>query len=369
MKESNNAYDKIWYWYPQELTRFSSIWWFFLLFPRQNEGYGPKQMMFSLVSRVGNHIRINKVSHSGVERSRRAETLAEPFPGISLGWYYDGDSMHQGIIKHPVMIQVTPYKAIYGWDVDGYGGEIVASEGRSFATTAFFRGERGEAHFEVWGETISEMTSPALFDRQSIFGGANVLAWRHLSFEGEFSSPAGTEKLEGAGYFQRICLNIMPFPWKWILARFADGSFFSCYIPYLGPHLLRRGDWFFPEWVENLTLSLQESAYFCKGMSWRTVNFSKVSVNSILSNAAYPHFLVSATAENGDFLRFRAVPYTHAQVLLERQLFGPLSSTYNYNEYLFNINELVGSIDGKPISSSLIGPGFGNCEYTWGLGV
>jgi hypothetical protein len=53
----------------------------------------------------------------------------------------------------------------------------------------------------------------------------------------------------------------------------------------------------------------------------------------------------------------------------EGAMLGPLSSVYNYNEYLFGIEELAGSIDGKPISSSLIGPGCGNCEFTWGLGV
>jgi hypothetical protein len=245
----------------------------------------------------------------------------------------------------------------------------VAGEDRPFATRAFFRGEGSEARFEVWGDAVSEMTSPAIFERQSIFGGANVLAWRHLAFEGEFSTPAGTERLEGVGYFQRICLNILPFPWKWVLARFGDGSFFSCFIPYLGPHLLRRGDWFFPNRIENLTLPLQESAYYCQGDSWRTAVFSQVSVKPILGGASYPQFLVSTAAENGDFLRFRAVPYTHTQMLMERPLLGPVSSVYNYNEYLFAIEDLTGSIDGRHINLSLLGPGYGNCEYSWGLGV
>jgi hypothetical protein len=277
--------------------------------------------------------------------------------------------MHEGVVQHPTTIQLTPGSAISGWDDEGYGGEILASSGRPFATAANFRGEKGEAHFEVWGDAGSEMTSPALFERKSLFGRANVIAWRSLSFEGEFASPAGTETLEGVGYFQRICLNIMPFPWKWIIARFADGSFYSCYIPFLGPHILRRGDWFFPNRVENITLPLQPSAYFYHCGSGKTVNFSKVSVDPILDNGDYPNFLVSATSENGEFLRFRADSYTHAQVLLERSVLGPLWSLYNYNEYLFNIEDLTGSIDGKTINSSLIGSGYGNCEYTWGLGV
>jgi len=369
MNDSIGKFSKIWQWYPEDLTHFSSIWWFFLLFPRQKDGYGPKQMMYSHVSRVGNHVRINKVPHRGVARSRKAETLADPFPGIVLGWQYDGQEMHEGLVRNPAMIQVDPGKAITAWDDSGYGGEIVASEGRPFSTTAHFRGERGEANFEVWGDPVSEMTSPEIFERKSAFGGANVLAWRHLSFEGEFSCPTGTEHMEGVGYFQRICLHIMPFPWKWIIARFADDSIFSCFVPFVGPHLLRRGDWFFPAWIENLTFQLQESAYFCRGGSWRQTAFSKVSVDPILSNGSHPKFIVSAKAENGDFIRFLAGTYTHAQVLLERRMLGPLSSMYNYNEYLFRIEQLEGSIGGKPISSSQVGPGFGNCEYSWGLGL
>jgi hypothetical protein len=369
MKGSTNSHAKIWHWFPEDLTRSSSIWWFFILFPRQKEGYGPDQMMFSLSSLVGDRISINRISHAGIDRSRGAETLADPIPSMALGWHYDGQTMHDGLIKHPVTIQLDPGQAIRGWDDDGCGGEIVAGEGRPFATTAFFRGEGSEARFEVWGDAVSEMTSPTVIERQTIFGGANVLAWRHLSFEGEFTTPAGKERLEGVGYFQRICLNMAPFPWKWVLARFGDGSFFSCFVPYLGPHLLRRGDWFFPSRLENLTLPLQESAYFCQGESWRTVEFSKIFVKPVLGTGSYPHFLVSTAAENGDFLRFRAVPYTHTQILLERPLLGPLSSVYNYNEYPFAIEDLSGSIDGKPISSALLGPGYGNCEYTWGLGL
>jgi hypothetical protein len=369
MDDSQDNFAKIWHWYPEDLTLFSSIWWFYLLFPRQKDGYGPKQMMYSHVSRVGNHVRINKAPHLGVARSRTADTVADPIPGIVLGWHYDGHEMHESLVRNPAMMQVTPGKSISAWDDRGFGGEMSASEGRPFSTTAHFRGEKGEANFEVWGDPVSDITAPASFERQSVFGSGKVLAWRHLSFEGEFTCPTGTEHLEGVGYFQRICLNIMPFPWKWIIARFADESIFSCFIPFLGPHLLRRGDWFFPSRMEKLTYQIQESAYFSRGGQWQQIDFTKVSVIPILSNGSHPSFHVSAEAENGDFIRFRTATYTHAQVLLERKLLGPLWSKYNYNEYIFRIEELEGSIGGESISLAQLGPGYGNCEYTWGLGL
>ncbi|MHA2029482.1 MAG: hypothetical protein ACW99Q_08830, partial [Candidatus Kariarchaeaceae archaeon] len=38
--------------YPQLQNEFSSMWFFFVLFPKQEEGFGPKQLMFSFASKV-----------------------------------------------------------------------------------------------------------------------------------------------------------------------------------------------------------------------------------------------------------------------------------------------------------------------------
>lgn len=372
-----DAFDRLWHWYPEELTPFSSLWWYFLLFPRQEEGYGPKQIMFTLVSRVGERVRINHVPHTGITHRRPAGSVESPFPGMALGWIYDGQQMHDGLLQTPCTLQVEAGQAIKAWDEEGYGGQIVGGNGsgpengnsRPFAVEALYRGRRGEAHFEVWGDPVSEMTTPTITRRDTIVGNADVLAWRHLHFAGEFTSPAGTERLEGVGYFQRICLNIMPFPWKWMWAAFADGSIFSCFVPFLGPHLLRRGDWFFPSRLENLTLPIQGNAYFARSGSWETVEFKQVQVKTLLGHGPYPDFLVSCRRAGGDFFQFRAVSHAHTQVLLDRSLLGPLSSRYNYNEYLFRIEDLAASIGGNELGPEQLGTGFGNCEYTWGLGL
>lgn len=369
--DQEEAFNSLWHWYPEDLTPFSSLWWYFLLLPEQEEGYGPAQMMFTLVSRVGERVRINHVPHTGVTRGLPVGSIATPFSGMALGWIYDGQEMHDGLLQTPCALQVQPGQAIQAWDAQGYGGQIVAGNGNSrpFAAEALYRGRRGRAHFEVWGDPISEITAPTASRRDTVVGSADVLAWRHLRFAGEFTSPAGTEQLEGIGYFQRICLNIMPFPWKWMWATFADGSVFSCFVPFLGPHLLRRGDWFFPNLLENLTLPIQGSAYFSRSGTWETVEFEQVRVKTILGHGPYPDFLVSCRHGSNDYLQFRAVSHAHAQVLLDRPLLGPLSSRYNYNEYLFRIEELAGAIGGQPLPTEELGTGFGNCEYTWGLGL
>jgi hypothetical protein len=89
----------------------------------------------------------------------------------------------------------------------------------------------------------------------------------------------------------------------------------------------------------------------------------------MLGHGKYPHFLVKVETESGDSLKFQVAPYTHAQVLLERSLMGPLYSCYNYNEYLFRCLDVSGSIAGEPLNSETLGSGYGNFEYTWGLGL
>ena len=296
---------------------------------------------------------------------------------MALGWIYDGQEMHDGLVQTPCTLQVEPGQAIRAWDQEGYGGQILIGQGnghgggnsRPFAVDAVYRGRHGEAQFEVWGDPGSELTAPAITRRDTVVGNADVLAWRHLNFAGEFTSPAGTERLEGIGYFQRICLNIMPFPWKWMWAAFADGSVFSLFVPFLGPHLLRRGDWFFPSRLENLTLPIQGNAYFSRSGTREMVEFDQVQAETLLGHGPYPDFLVSCRRTGGDFVQFRAVSHAHTQVLLDRPLLGPLSSRYNYNEYLFRIEDLAVSIGGESLGPAQLGTGFGNCEYTWGLGL
>ena len=46
---------------PERQNRHSSTWWFFLLFPQGPDGYGPRQLMFTIAARRGREMRITDV--------------------------------------------------------------------------------------------------------------------------------------------------------------------------------------------------------------------------------------------------------------------------------------------------------------------
>ena len=74
--------------------------------------------------------------------------------------------------------------------------------------------------------------------------------------------------------------------------------------------------------------------------------------------------------KQGDFVNFRAAPYGHANLYIDRPLLGGwLRSHWNYNEFMFRMVGLNGRVQNKPITQDTMGQGFGSLEYTWGLGL
>ena len=65
-KLNHNAFNEIWKIHPELQNNVSSAWWFFLLFPDQKEGYGPKQLMFAFASKAGKNIGVRNIWQKGM---------------------------------------------------------------------------------------------------------------------------------------------------------------------------------------------------------------------------------------------------------------------------------------------------------------
>ena len=372
MIQNDKMLDCMWQRYPQRQKRSSSVWWFYLLFPQDENGFSRKQAMFTLVSRVGKQVSINDTWHTGLRHPHQPNGhKAETLNLMSLGWIHDGQQLHDKIVCDPV-VGTLQEGCVGGRQADtGYGGEILAMNDKPYQVHNQFTGPRGQAIFDFWGNPAAVTLRPESLDIDTGFGDANVLYWGHGRFDGNFTTPDGRlHNWQGVGYFQRICLNILPFPWKWIYAIFDDESIFSCFIPYLGPHLLRRGHWFFPNWLEQATFPMHTSGYFSRSPEHEQIPFDNIQVTPVLKRSGNPDFAISCANQQGDTLQFRANSHCHKEIIMKRPIFTRrLTTHYHYNEYLFEISDFQATLNGETLDTQTLGKGVGNCEYTWGLGL
>jgi hypothetical protein len=415
------VFDRIWTQLPAQQNRSSSAWWFFILFPEGETGYGPRQLMFSIAARAGDRIRVNDVWLPGMDLDRDVVDGVDEFDAITVGWDGDDDGVEEHVVNQPARATLSADGSIEAWteteDGERRGSEIRASEDRPLGLDAEFVGEKGAVEFEAWGSLDSATTAPVQsMAMDTPLGGVDVVAFRQMRFAGEFDLPNGTETLEGSCYFQRVCFNVPLFPWKWVWAVFPNGAAFSAMIPFVGPHVLREGYEFYDSAaLERATLPVRASAFFSPADSDDVVPFDDVSIEPILDDGtadhlagdgsgvadslasdgsgaadslasdgngtvdsvasesdgdSHPDFEVEATTDDGDFVSFTASTYGHARNHIDRPLLGGrVQSHWSYNEFLVELDDLDGRVDDHHLSSATLGDGYGTLEYSTGLGL
>lgn len=391
--EGHKAFRQIWT-QRQELQNWSSSsWWFFVLLPKQEDGYGPKQMMFTFASRSGELIKVNQTWQPGFEKNRQTSPI-DQFMTTVVGWINDGTEVHEEIVHQPALATLDGQR-LHAWvmqeDGTRYGAEIQAT--CEFEIQAHFNGPKGYAKFKVWSHPEDYISLPKISDirgpAHGRLGGTHLVAWRKLNFKGEFKHPNGLEELEGVGYFQRVCMNVPMFPWKWVWVVFDDQYFededykekhpnqismFSCFVPYFGLQNFRRSDSFFSPWLERMVKPIIPTAYFNFADSDDEIVFDTVEVIILDDNGTIdrkkPKLYIHAQSENGDYLKMIIQAHAHAQFLLDRRVIARIWQTmYNYNEFPIKVLKMRGKIGDRVLSKGTLGQGWGNLEYTWGMSL
>ena len=368
-------FDQIWTQFPARQNQHASTWWFILLAPKGRDGYGPRQMMFTVATRADKQVRINDTWLPAMDLARRVEGGVDRFPAIAVGWYNDGQTVHEGVLHDVATAALSSSEqALRCWTDDSetaYGCEFRAAPGPAPGLEVTVRGHGLAAHFTSWGDLDSEYTSPALIDDSpNPLGNVNFIAWRRMHFAGEFDLPEGREHLEGLAYFQRICMNMPLIPWKWFWGVFPDGTIFSTFLPYVGLNLTRREYRFFSrDWLEQTVVPIRKTGYMKGPGAAPPIHFDRVTADPIVAGRAHPEFLVTARNGRGDWLSFRTESHGHAGFGVHRPVAGPLQTHWAYNEYMYRMVDLNGMVSGQPVNSATMGQGYGNVEYTWGVGL
>lgn len=374
LAEHQRVYDLIWSQTPEMQNRTSSSWWFFLLFPKQPEGYGPRQMMFTIATRAGEKIRISDEWLAGLDTKRTVPDGEDTFEAISVGWYFDGETLHEDVVKETAVTRMSlKDRTIHCWADNGNGYQINDVPDKTLTMAAHIKGAKGEAQFEAWGDLNCLDSSPhESINVDTPVGGTHFIAWRRMNFKGEFDLPVtGKETLEGIGYFQRVCMHVPLFPWKWLWMVFPDGSMFSAYVPYIGLNMRRKEYGFFAsERKERAVINISGKAFWDWNDASERTWLKNCKVTIGLNGDKYPHFEVRAQNKQGDFVNFTAVPYERGEFFIDRPILGGRVETHwHYNEFLIRAENLSGSIQGKAITKETMGQAFGSLEYTYGLGL
>jgi hypothetical protein len=377
LAEHRRVFEKIWWQNPERQNWSSSSWWFFLLFPEGEDGFGPRQLMFSVAAAAGEQCRVNDIPTEGMDADRPVPDGVDRFNATTVGWAGDDETVHEHVVNQPaeaVLSREGQRLEAWAHDENGEkrGSEIAALSDRDLGLQAHVIGDDAEAEFEAWGALDSRMTAPNHgLDIDTPLGGVQVVAWRQMDFEGTFDLPDGPEELSGSCYFQRVCFDMPLFPWKWIWAIFPDGTAFSAMIPFVGPQLFRRGYKFFDSnRLERLTIPLRQTAFWHPGSGGDHVEFDRVTIEPLLGAGEHPDFDVRVENDAGDYVSFVARTYGHARNWLERErLGGRFDSHWSYNEYMFRLAGLAGQVGGESIDAGSLGAGFGTLEYSTGLGL
>ena len=360
---------------PERQNSASSTWWFFLLFPEGPDGYGPRQLMFTIATRAGGRMRIADVPLQGFDRRRQLVEGIDRFEAAAVGWYSDGRGVYDDYLRHagPAILDLPGGSlTCAAHDQPEHSMTFRTPRGGRPTLEADIRGPGGAASFETWGDLDATVSSPVVsMDITTPFGGTHYIGWRRLNFRGRFDLPDGPETLQGIGFFQRVCLNVPTFPWKWIWAAFPDQSIFTAYVPYLGLNLFRKGYQFFrSNRLEQATLSITQSAAWIPPGADEPVLFNRMSATPVLGRGPHPEFEINARNDAGDHVAFTAAPYGLSRFYIDRPILGGLvESHWNYNEYMFRMEKLRGSVAGRPLSREHNGQAFGSLEYTYGLGL
>jgi hypothetical protein len=142
-------------------------------------------------------------------------------------------------------------------------------------------------------------------------------------------------------------------------------------VPYVGLNLFRNGyKYFASNRQEQAHLNIAGAGFWDWPGPSDEILFDQARITPVLNGRAHADFLVQVSNKKGDFLSFIARPYGKTRNYLDRRILAQqLVAHWDYNEFLFTMEQLAGRVSGQPITRETMGQAHGTLEYTYGLGL
>ncbi len=350
---SHEVKRRTWWWY----------WWIFYLKNPENPTR-PRQLMVLWATRNAKKVYVNGekwFNREGIEKGENEVT----FPGLSAGWYYDGNAMHD-----PLFQVSSPVRAF--WNSEH--GEVTTK--KEMHSRLFY--ENMSYHLDLKKEGLdvqidmtpwTEELSRAVPTGRQYFGnlGYKMYKIRGMRAKGSILYGGKTIEVEGTAYFQKVRINSPTSPWYWAAFHGENGEFMDYFVPHMGLPVFRRGlehKSIFDRWEKHLSNSFE----FYDPQEKRYHSLKGIKIERRYENDL-PIFTLSGRDGNTN-LKAELTTYSRAYWIVKQPLLGAFSTTLVYNEYpavMTGFSLKYGSNGEREIRLSDIGQMVGNCEHAWGI--
>ena len=365
--DTKNTFQKIWDSYSHRQNRFSSYWWFFLLFPEGENCYGAEQLMVVLAGNTKKKFKFNGEYAEPMNTS--VEEDKEQFNAAISGWYSNEEEVVE-LINDNSRAELSPHGLLdTSKHSENDDGLRIKSRSENEGFDVKLRNDETHLEFQSYPKIEEDEWPKEALDTQKLGLGANLINWSNKKFEGNLRIDGEPREIEGIGYFQRVSLDVPGMPWKWIHTVFPNGDIFIGFIPFIGPHILRKKYKFFQsEALENISYPVKATGTWIKGETGETVKFDKTRIRVQPKNDGHPKFKVKATKKGEGKMEFTVNTRNHIENNVKSPILKGLThSRYTYNEYTFSVENFNTTI--KDIEVENPENGHGNIEYSYGLWI
>jgi hypothetical protein len=196
--------------------------------------------------------------------------------------------------------------------------------------------------------------------------GYNGLRIYGQRLSGTIDTGAGSERVEGTAYFQKIMVNAPAMPWYWGVFHTEDGSYIDYMTPFIGLQMGRTTE--APHsWRDGRGLRLSNHMQFYVAREDRVFDFKVRRLSKTWTGADLPVFSVLGRSKDGKAeLEMVLESYSRAYWRFEQKYMRWFNSVLYYNEYPVEVKKLNFREGGRRISLDDLGYITGNCEHTWG---
>ena len=362
-------------------------WWWLVMWPSEKHPGRSEQLMILWSTKETPSIVVNDHPWVAAAKPNSNEENLLTLPGMTCGWYFDGEKMYEPLILEEERIVAISSKHKEWNSNSDMGGAVITlskkllSTGMSDNKEKFWiRIESDEnaiksgapKKFEIemrpWNAALS--TAKRSFQKYQNNLGYDIIRVHGCKAKGKIEN----KNFEGSAYLQKVRVQAPTVPWYWGFLHFSDGSYIDWFIPHLSPLAFTSSDkpW---QLKDSIEFTLSKAGLFHdykrqRSEKFKMIKFKKLkgnySINKNNKKEVLPRFEIEMwNSRTMIVLTVDAV--SKAKWSFDQPTRGGMISHLCYNEYPLKVSGIA--IEDELGIRTLEEWEWvhGNAEHSWGL--